>query len=170
MKQRSKTAVTAAPTVDILVQSPLWERQPRAASTVRRAVAAAAAATAPGPGEVSVVLTDDAGIRALNREWRKIDKPTNVLSFPGGGAAGADLPRLFGDIVIAFETIERESSAESKPFLHRLAHLAVHGFLHLIGYDHENDADAESMEGLERRILARLKVPDPYRADKTSNH
>ena len=115
-------------------------------------------------GEVSVVLTDDAAIRALNRHWRQIDKPTNVLSFPATrrGPMPNGMPRLLGDIVIAYETIAREAAAEHKPLLHHLAHLAVHGFLHLVGYDHDSDEAADEMERLEAKILARLDVPDPY--------
>lgn len=148
--------------IDVTVEAP-WE--PAAETAVREAIATAAAALPAASGEVSVVLTDDARIRKLNRDWRKVDKPTNVLSFPalarpgpGGAPAG-----LIGDIVIAYETTAREAAAEGKTFAHHLAHLAVHGFLHLLGYDHETDSEAEEMERLETRILARLDVPDPYR-------
>jgi probable rRNA maturation factor len=81
-----------------------------------------------------------------------------VLSFPAARAGGA----LLGDIAIAYETLAREATAESKPFLHHLAHLTVHGFLHLLGYDHQTDSQAEAMEGLERAALARLEIADPY--------
>jgi probable rRNA maturation factor len=129
---------------------------------LRRALAAAAALV-PSDGELAVVLTDDAAVRALNRDWRGKDEPTNVLSFPARTArADRRAPRLLGDIVIAHETAAREAAAESKPFMHHLAHLAVHGFLHLAGYDHEANEDADAMEGLEIAILARLDVPDPY--------
>jgi probable rRNA maturation factor len=86
-----------------------------------------------------------------------------VLSFPAAKkpARGRE-PRMLGDIAIAYETTRREAESENKPFAHHLSHLAVHGFLHLVGYDHENDADAETMESLERSILAGLGVPDPY--------
>jgi probable rRNA maturation factor len=168
MRQSSRTATAAAPTVDILSQSPLWDQQPAAEATVREAIAAAAAATSAGAGEVSVVLGDDASIRALNRDWRQIDKPTNVLSFPAAVPNATGTPRLYGDIVIAYETLARETTEEEKHFSHHLAHLTVHGFLHLLGYDHETDADAEAMEGLERTILAKLDIPDPYRAREIS--
>ena len=147
-----------APTIDIQIQSPVWDVQPLAEQTVRAAVAAAAAALAIVAGEVSVVLTDDAAIRALNREWRSIDKATDVLSFP---AAKSGNGTFLGDIVIAFETLSRECSDEGRVFLHHLAHLTVHGFLHLIGYDHQTDSEAEEMEGLESRIMTRMKMPDP---------
>ena len=116
--------------------------------------------------ELAVMLTDDAGIRTLNKNWRGQDKPTNVLSFPAlqptGRQSSDDGPRMLGDIAIAWETTRREADDEQKPFDHHLSHLAVHGFLHLVGYDHENEADAEVMEDLERQVLAQLGIPDPY--------
>ena len=132
-------------------------------------VLAAAAALSTAGGEVSIVLTDDSAIRSLNRNWRGIDKPTNVLSFPVSGPDTGEGARLFGDIVIAFETLERECSDENRDFLNHLAHLAVHGFLHLNGYDHQTDAQAEAMERLESKIMARLNMPDPYRAHDFGN-
>ena len=148
--------------VDIVVESPLWKAQRGADAMLRRALAAAGALV-PSDGELAVVLTDDAAIRALNRDWRGKDAATNVLSFPAKEARpDRRAPRLLGDIVIAYETVAREAAAEGKPFMHHLAHLAVHGFLHLVGYDHEDNEDADAMEGLEIAILARLDVPDPY--------
>jgi probable rRNA maturation factor len=159
------TASASAPIIDIETASPLWAQQPQAETTLRAAISAAAERV-PATGEVSVLLTDDAGIRLLNRNWRGIDKPTNVLSFPQpGGVAFA----LIGDIAIAYETLAREAGAEGKPFLHHLAHLAVHGFLHLMGYDHVTDSQADAMEGLERDILARLDIADPYCALEPGN-
>ncbi|HEX5516175.1 MAG TPA: rRNA maturation RNase YbeY [Pseudolabrys sp.] len=136
---------------------------------MRNSVLAAAAALSTAGGEVSIVLTDDSAIRSLNRNWRGIDKPTNVLSFPASGLEIGEGARLLGDIVIAFETLERECAVENRDFLHHLAHLAVHGFLHLNGYDHQTDAQAEAMEGLESKIMTRLKMPDPYRAHDLGN-
>ena len=81
---------------------------------------------------------------------------------PTGGSGPDDAPRMLGDIAIAYETTRKEADDEQKPFDHHLSHLAVHGFLHLIGYDHENDDDAEAMESLETEILAQLGIPDPY--------
>ena len=115
------------------------------------------------------MLGNDSAIKALNRDWRGKNAATNVLSFPAapashaakGGKSARPTPYI-GDIVIAYQTTAREAAAEGKPFSHHLAHLAIHGFLHLLGYDHENDRDAEKMERLERRILGRLAVPDPY--------
>ena len=151
----------AAPPIDIQIASPLWDAQPLAAQTVRDAIAAAAAALAAPSREVSIVLTDDASVQKLNREWRAIDKPTNVLSFPAAKPGGA---AFLGDIVIAYETLARECAVEDKGFLHHLAHLTVHGFLHLIGYDHQIDSDADAMEGLESKIMQIMKMPDPYLA------
>ena len=109
------------------------------------------------------MLTHDSAIRALNRTWRGKDVPTNVLSFPSRQLrAKRQRPAHLGDIVIAFETVAREAKAERKPFRHHLAHLAVHGYLHLLGHDHETDREAHKMERLERKILARLAIPDPY--------
>src|SRR5262249_40827786 len=96
----------------------------------------------------------------LNRTWRGKNEPTNVLAFPMRRRAKPQ--RLLGDIVIAYETLAREAAAEHKPFSHHLAHLAVHGFLHLCGYDHETNRQAAAMERLEVAILARLQIPDPY--------
>jgi probable rRNA maturation factor len=144
-------------------------RPASAEKTLRNSVLAAAAALSTAGGEVSIVLTDDSAIRLLNRDWRGIDKPTNVLSFPASGPDIGDGTRLLGDIVIAFETLEGECADENRDFLHHLAHLAVHGFLHLNGYDHQTDAQAEAMEGLERKIMARLNMPDPYRAHDFGN-
>ncbi len=161
-----------APEIDIQAQSPLWDAEPAAVETVRRAISAAARhCTAHGAsnGEVSVMLTDDEAIRLLNHRWRRIDKPTNVLSFPAAMAANSAPEPLLGDIVIAYETVARESTEEHKPFLHHLAHLAAHGFLHLMGYDHRTDSQADAMEGLERDILADLDIADPYRAHEPGN-
>jgi probable rRNA maturation factor len=150
---------------DILVTAACWQAEPDAEALVQRAIEAAArrASASAEAAEVAIVLTDDSGIRTLNRDWRGVDKPTNVLSFPAAQTPGAGgEPRLLGDIAIAYEITRREAESENKPFAHHLSHLAVHGYLHLVGYDHESDADAEQMEDLERSILASLGVPDPY--------
>ncbi len=152
----------AMPQIDIQMQSPLWKAQPLAGQTVREAISAAASTLSTEAGEVSIVLSDDSEIAKLNRNWRGIDKPTNVLSFPASGQRAGNNVLLFGDIIIAYETLKRECDDENRIFLHHLAHLAVHGFLHLIGYDHQTDAQADEMEGLESKIMARLNIPDPY--------
>ena len=119
---------------------------------------------APESAELSLLFTDDAHIRVLNRDWRGKDKPTNVLSFPAFQIAPGDpAPPLLGDIALAFETMRDEAGLEDKPFDHHLSHLIVHGLLHLLGHDHEEDDEAETMEALERASLARLAIPDPYR-------
>jgi probable rRNA maturation factor len=152
------------PQIDIQIQSPLWEAQPLAGQTVRSAIVEAASALSTADGEVSIVLTDDSTITKLNREWRGIDKPTNVLSFPASGQKAQDSARLLGDIIIAYETLKRECEDETRIFLHHLAHLTVHGFLHLVGYDHQTDTQAKEMEGLESEIMMRLNMSDPYLA------
>jgi probable rRNA maturation factor len=162
LKVEPRSAPSTGLAIDVLVQSPLWDAQPSAERTLRQAIETAAAQIGAAPGEVSVVLTDDAAIRALNRQWRNIDKATNVLSFPAGKSAADSSPAMLGDIVLAYETVARECGGEGRVFLHHLAHLGVHGFLHLIGYDHQTDAEADSMERLESAILAKLGMPDPY--------
>src|SRR3982074_1622144 len=158
----------ALPITEVLVVPDCWQTEPDAEAVIQRAVATAAEIVNAGPGEaeLAVMLTDDAGIRTLNSNWRGIDKPTNVLSFPAlpptGTGGPDDAPRMLGDIAIAYETTRREADEEQKPFDHHLSHLAVHSFLHLIGYDHEKDADAETMEPLEAEILAQLGIPNPH--------
>jgi probable rRNA maturation factor len=147
--------------IDVVVESELWNRKKGVKSAARRAVVKAANVLSTPSSELAIVLTDDSTIRQLNRDWRSIDAPTNVLSFPAGRAGGAT--PFIGDIVLAYETIAGEARAERKPFAHHLAHLTVHGFLHLLGYDHVRKKDAEEMEQLERDILRRLRIPDPYR-------
>jgi probable rRNA maturation factor len=114
----------------------------------------------PAGAEISLLLCDDAFIRDLNQKWRGIDKPTNVLSFPASDTAV--LGPLLGDIVIAHGTARREAEEENKSLPAHVTHLLVHGFLHLIGYDHLDAAEAEEMEALERTILADLGIDDPY--------
>jgi probable rRNA maturation factor len=118
-----------------------------------------------GSVELGIVLTDDATVRGLNRAWRRHDRPTNVLSFPSGiepGEVPSGAPWLLGDVVLAFETVEREARAAGRPLRHHLAHLLVHGVLHLLGHDHEVEAEALGMEALEVELLAQLNIPDPY--------
>jgi probable rRNA maturation factor len=150
----------AAPKIDVLVESDLWKKAKGIKSVIRQAVTAAAALLSTPQAEIAILLTDDSAIRSLNRTWRGVDAATNVLSFPTGQTAGE--PLLLGDISLAYETIAAEAGTERKPFAHHVAHLAVHGFLHLLGYDHERTKDAETMERLERDILRRLAIPDPY--------
>jgi probable rRNA maturation factor len=149
------------PLIDVIVEEGAWDSS--AEATVRRALTEAAVANGGDFKDrtLAVLLTDDAAIRRLNAQWRHIDKPTNVLSFPSPVHQQVPMTSL-GDIAIAYETAVREAREENKPFADHLAHLAVHGLLHLLGRDHDTDAAAEDMEQLERVILARLGVPDPY--------
>lgn len=139
---------------DILTESPLWRGFE---AGLKRALACAARMEG-AAGEVSLLLADDAAVRALNRDFRGKDRPTNVLSFPPGeGARG-----FLGDIALAAETVLTEAKNQGKTPEHHAAHLAVHGFLHLLGYDHEIESEAEAMEARERAILAELGIADPY--------
>lgn len=148
--------------IEILLEAGNWPEEPELRNMAETAIQACI-----GEGlldvtqnaEISIVFTDDASIRELNRQWRGKDKPTNVLSFP---AAGDHAGGLLGDIVLAAETVIDEAGIESKPLGHHIIHLVVHGFLHICGYDHENEEDADRMEKLESRILANLDIPDPY--------
>jgi probable rRNA maturation factor len=157
-----KRGVRRALTIDVVIDSVRWHSDPSARAAARRAVAQAAAMRSTTATEIAVVLTDDSAIRSLNRQWRGVDAATNVLSFPSPNAGRE--PAHLGDIVLAYETVAREARAEHKPMAHHVAHLAVHGYLHLIGYDHESAVDAEAMEQTEREILQRLSIPDPYLA------
>lgn len=114
--------------------------------------------------EVNVLLTTDEEIRILNKEWRGLDKPTNVLSFP----TDPDAPQpteeapVLGDLALAYETIAAEAHAQNKSMVHHTAHLIVHGCLHLLGYDHDEDSDAAVMEAREIALLKTLEIADPY--------
>jgi len=113
--------------------------------------------------EISVVLADDAFVRDLNKTWRNIDAPTNVLAFPcSAGDENDGAETLLGDVVVAFQTTQREADELDIPLAHHFAHLIVHGVLHLLGYDHVDDSDAEIMEKLEIATLATLGVENPY--------
>lgn len=161
----------AEPAIDVLVESPLWGALPDAEGIVRRAIALAADENVMmhhRGGELSVLLCDDAAIADLNARWRGQSQPTNVLSFPApplvprGASDTAPVKVPLGDIAIAYETVAREAVEQGNAVADHLAHLAVHGFLHLLGYDHNVEAEAERMERLERDILGRIGVADPY--------
>ena len=152
--------------VDLVVGEGAWPDPAALEGIAERAMAAALAAASdspPDPVEISLLLTDDAAIRQLNRQWRGQDKPTNVLSFPAPESPGVPGRRLLGDVALAYETVLREAEAEGKRFEDHFAHLLVHGALHLLGYDHELEAQAEIMEALEVKALATLGIADPYR-------
>jgi probable rRNA maturation factor len=135
----------------------------RAEQAVREALTQSKA-TVTGAAELSVVLTDDEEQRALNRDWRGIDKSTNVLSFPQIEPFGP-VSGILGDIILARETLEREAEEQGVSFEDHFTHLMVHGFLHILGYDHMDDDEALVMESLETQILASLGVADPYAQD-----
>ena len=150
---------------DMAINADGWQNE----ETLRRLVDSVLQATLRELGfnnidsELSLVFTNDADIREINAKWRHIDKPTNVLSFPAFALQPGQEPgEVLGDIVIARETVEREAAEEDKSFDDHLSHLVVHGLLHLMGYDHQNDEEAEQMETLERKILASLGISDPY--------
>ena len=160
------------PRVEFVAASPRWRAALPARSLARETIAVAASecgvALAPG-AELCIHLADDEHVRALNARWRGLDQTTNVLSFPAVAPAEIAKARLVGDIVLAFETLAREAADEGKPLADHYRHLVAHGFLHLIGFDHDNEADAERMEAIETRILARLGVADPYCADEAAD-
>lgn len=155
-------------TVDVSVACPDWDADlPEAAGIAERAVRAAAALLPPRPDvvEVSVLLTDDVLQRRLNREWRGQDRATNVLAFPTGALETPGHPGMvhgLGDIVLAHGVVRREAGRDGKALADHLSHLVVHGFLHLVGFDHQEEAAAAEMEALEVEALKRLGVADPY--------
>ncbi len=178
----------AAPTLDISfsLEAGEWEAAvPDAEQRVEAAARAAfEAAEKPEilggdtPVEMSLVLADDALVQTLNRDYRDKDKPTNVLSFAllddlddtdestdDVLARDEGMPILIGDVILAFETVQREALEQGKSFGDHLTHLVIHGVLHLLGYDHQSDPDADRMERLETSILARLGIADPYSAN-----
>lgn len=113
--------------------------------------------------ELSLLFTDDSTMRKINAQWREIDKPTNVLSFPSRQISPGEIPEvILGDIIFAHETISKEAIGLEKDFDEHLTHLFIHGFLHLFGYDHIEDDEAEQMEAIETGILASLNLSDPY--------
>lgn len=152
--------------IDLMIEEGGWPSEDALRALVDRAVPAALAEAEVDVVEgveLSLVFTDDDSIQSLNAEWRQKDKPTNVLSFPAFPMAPGDpLPPMLGDIVLAYETVVREAELEGKSLENHITHLIIHGLLHLLGYDHETDEEAEEMEALERQALARLAIPDPY--------
>jgi probable rRNA maturation factor len=148
---------------DIRIRAGEWPSMARLRRIVDATLSAAvevADPELPDGAEVSIVFDNDAGVRELNRRYRGKDEPTNVLSFPA--ARGSGFGPLLGDIVLAAETVVAEAEQEGPATEVHLTHLVVHGFLHLLGHDHENDGEAVVMEGLETAILARLGIADPY--------
>ncbi|MBF9035418.1 rRNA maturation RNase YbeY [Rhodobacterales bacterium HKCCE2091] len=156
------------PEIDILVEDPAWQGlEPLAATACTAALSGAG--LDPGDYAISILACDDDRIAALNADFRGKPAPTNVLSWPAeaidlpeGGTPEPPAPGEIGDIAIARGVCEREAAEQGKPLEAHITHLLVHATLHLLGYDHETDADAAVMEGLETAILARLGLPDPY--------
>jgi probable rRNA maturation factor len=147
--------------IDIEIEDASWtEALPDAEALVRTTVEASLAQEGADGEGVSLLLTNDLAVQALNARFRGQDKPTNVLSFP----APTNPERFLGDVALAFETCAREAAEQGKSLAHHLQHLTAHGVLHLLGYDHVSDAEASEMEGLERVILAGLGIADPYAA------
>lgn len=151
--------------VEVLFEAGDWSAGDRLRSLAERAVAAAVAQAGirlAEHAEVSVVFTDDRRVRVLNRRYRRRDAATNVLSFPSAQRAAGGLGPPLGDIVLARETVLGEATAAGLALDAHLNHLIVHGFLHLIGFDHDNEADAAVMEKLETAILGQLGIADPH--------
>lgn len=147
--------------IDIEIEDEAWtEALPNADDLARAAAAAVLDHELRDDANLTLLLTDDDTVRDLNGRFRKQDAPTNVLSFP----APANPDGLLGDVALAYGVCAREAEAQGKPIAHHLQHLVAHGVLHLLGYDHLRDDEAEEMEALEREILAGLGVPDPYAA------
>ena len=156
--------------IEIVRHSELWDSIEVSGDALSRAALAAFAASSAAPDapcEVTLVLTDDDEMRELNRTWRGKDSSTNVLSFPVGEPVGEahGEPSPLGDIVLAGEAVIEEAKVKGIPAADHAAHLVVHGMLHLLGFDHERDADAERMESLETKVLAGLGIADPYAGD-----
>lgn len=158
----------APPALALRAQSRQWRAlgdlpalRAHAARAIEAALAVAPVRPSPG-AELSLLLTDDRRIRIVNRDWRGFDKATNVLSFPAAPADRIAASPVLGDIVIAYETVAREAEVEGKAVADHFSHLVIHGLLHLLGEDHETDAEAQRMEALEVAALARLGIADPY--------
>jgi probable rRNA maturation factor len=143
--------------IEVIVEDAAWTGAEPAAALIARIAATATLAHEGADGDLAILLTDDAQVQALNARFRDKDAPTNVLAFPAPEASGA-----LGDIALAFGVCTREAADQGKSLSHHLQHLAAHGVLHLLGYDHATDSEAEAMEARERAILSRLGVPDPY--------
>lgn len=156
---------------EAIVAADLWRAPPfgpdDAEAMAERAMAAAAAELQLGDGlGWATLLTDDATLRRLNADHRGKDSPTNVLSFPGFPRGALPAAGHIGDIAVAAETVVAEALDAGKPALHHLAHMVVHGVAHLAGFDHTTDAEAEDMEAIEVRALARIGLPNPYAASQ----
>ena len=151
--------------LDVEIEAGDWREITGVEWLARRAAEAALVAAKPEKDEdleATILLTDDAAVRELNRQWRGKDNPTNVLSFPADLPSVPGEPRHLGDIALAYETVFREAETEGKTVANHMAHLVVHGLLHLLGYDHEQDDEAEAMEAAELAALDALGIANPY--------
>lgn len=162
MKQRSKKRSPEARAIAIVTEEKLWKSEAQAPRLVHRAATAALALGPRAKGAVTILLTDDSRMATLNARFRGVNSATNVLAFP------SHAPGYLGDIAIAYGVVAGEARAQGKSFAAHAAHLAAHGVLHLLGYDHERAREAAIMEALETRILARLGLADPYQRRKAA--
>ncbi len=144
--------------IEVEIEDPAWSGALKDAEALAARAAVDALATAGRDGDVVILLTGDEAIAGLNARFRGKGGPTNVLSFPAPESARPHL----GDVAVAYGVCRSEAQAQGKPLAHHLLHLVAHGVLHLVGYDHETQAEAETMEALERRVLQGLGAPDPY--------
>jgi probable rRNA maturation factor len=162
MRKRGQTHVAE---IDIIIEAEGWAAIPDLEVRVQKAAESAFAGAphikgivSPDSLSIAILLADDATLQRLNAQFRGQDKPTNVLSFP----AGAGMEGFLGDVALGLETCTREALEDNKTIADHLTHLVIHGTLHLLGYDHETEAEAETMENIERAILAKLGIADPY--------
>ena len=152
-----------SPEIDVHIAAAQWAKVDALDALTRRCIEISleeCAMSLAHDCEVSVVFSDNTEIQQLNAQWRGLNKPTNVLSFPTPGDLAQK--KLLGDIIIAYETVAQEAADQKKSINAHVAHMVMHGFLHLLGYDHECDADAQEMELMERRIAMKMGIKDPY--------
>lgn len=147
--------------IDLRIADPRWEALGDVDALSAHVLGLASARMRQG-GEIAILLTDDAEMQALNKQWRGKDKPTDVLSFPSDAPEIPGQPQYLGDIAMGFDTTLKDAEAMGRPLEAHASHLMIHGFLHLMGYDHIEPEDAKVMEPIETEILAGLGWPDPY--------
>jgi probable rRNA maturation factor len=157
----SNDLATAGLTIDLRIADERWSVLGDCDQFAAHVLGLAAARMS-ATGEAAILLTDDAEMRALNKQWRGLDKPTDVLSFPRDAPEIPGQPQYLGDIAVGYDTALRDAESMGRPFEAHMAHLLIHGFLHLLGYDHIEAEDAKVMEPLEVELLASLGWADPY--------